>query len=247
MHPTLTQLIDHPEFGYILPQAVAFAVMGTNDKTVNAHRKAGRLIEGEHFVRIPQRSGMPRLHWTIAGLQALAVNLNTDRAKAFLSDLNQWLQSRNAIEHQPRGYAAPIAMQADYEPVPAPLDRWQQSEPLTMSQYQEQPIRESYSLPELEAMKAIAQAQRDGQMLALLEKAIAQRQPAAKERPQRATIINIVWNWRGGSHNVGSGSVEAFFVVAMALILISGWWMVAVAASQRSQPIYNYPPSSWRH
>jgi len=217
MHPTLTQLIDHPEFGYILPQAVTFAAMGINDKTVNAHRKAGRLLEGEHFVRIPQRSGMPRLHWTIAGLQALAVNLNTDRAKGFLADLNQSLQSRNAIEHQPRGYAAPIALQADYEPAPAPLDRWQQSEPLAVSHDQEQPLRDSYSLPELEAMKAIAQAQRDGQMLALLEKAIAASQPPAKERPQRATIINIVWHWRGGSHNVGGGSVEAFFVVALAL------------------------------
>ena len=227
MNPTLTQLIEHPEFGCILPQAVAFAAMGTNDKTVNTHRKAGRLIEGEHFVRIPQRSGMPRLHWTIAGLQALAINLNTERAKGFLVDLNEWLQSRGAIEHQPRGYAAPVAMQADYEPAPAPLDRWQQPEPLAVSRYQKQPRGDAYSLQELEAMKAIAQAQRDGQMLALLDKAIASlaaNQPAEKVvyvQPQKlqrpTTNINIVWNWRGGSHNVGGGSVEAFFVVALAL------------------------------
>jgi hypothetical protein len=254
MNPTLTQIVEHPEFGCIMPQAVAFAAMGTNDKTVNAHRKAGRLLEGEHFVRIPQRSGMPRLHWTIAGLQALAINLNTERAKGFLADLNEWLQSRSAIEHQPRGYAAPVAMQADYEPAPAPLGHWQQPEPLAVSHDQEQPLRDSYSLPELEAMKAIAQAQRDGQMLALLDKAISSltaNQSAEKvihvqpQKPQRPTTnINIVWNWRGGSHN-GGGSVEAFFVVALALILISGWWLVAVSANHR-QPLYNQPPTSWR-
>jgi hypothetical protein len=239
MNPTLTQLVNHPEFGYILPQAVTFAAMGTNDKTVNSHRKAGRLIEGEHFVRIPQRSGMPRLHWTIAGLQALAVNLNTDRAKGFLSDLNEWQQSRSAIEHQPRGYAEPVRMQADYEPEPAPLDHWQQPEPLA---YQAQPIKDHYSLPELEAMKSIAQSQRDGQMLALLEKAIAANKPPAKVQP--TTMINIVWNWRGGSNNGSGGGVEAFFVVALATVLLSGFWMMAVTASQRSQPYY--PSTSWR-
>jgi hypothetical protein len=78
MNPILTQIIEHPECGYILAQAVTFAAMGTNDKTVNGFRKANKLIEGEHFVRVPQRAGMPKIHWTVAGLQALAITLVLD-------------------------------------------------------------------------------------------------------------------------------------------------------------------------
>jgi len=47
MNPALTQIIDHPEFGRIMLQAVAFAALGTNEKTVNALRKGGKLVEGE--------------------------------------------------------------------------------------------------------------------------------------------------------------------------------------------------------
>jgi hypothetical protein len=79
MNLTLTQIMEHPECGYILAQAVAFAAMGTNNKTVNGFRKANKLIEGEHFVRVPHRAGMPKIHWTVAELQALAIALGTKK------------------------------------------------------------------------------------------------------------------------------------------------------------------------
>jgi hypothetical protein len=43
MNPVFTQFIDQPEWGYLLPQAVAFAALGTSDKAVNPLRKQGKL------------------------------------------------------------------------------------------------------------------------------------------------------------------------------------------------------------
>lgn len=116
MNTVFTQSIEHPEFGTLLAQAVAFAALGTNDKTVNALRKQGKLIEGEHFIRMAQPTGLPKLFWTMAGLQDLSLALGTDRAVRFHADLRQWLQGRtqppppdSALQHQPRGAAvAPI-------------------------------------------------------------------------------------------------------------------------------------------
>ncbi|PSB30164.1 hypothetical protein [Stenomitos frigidus] len=271
MNPVLTQIIKHPECGYILPQAVTFAAMGTNDKTVNALRKAGKLIEGEHFVRVPQRAGMPRIHWTVAGLQSLALGLGTDRAKAFNADLTQWLQTRkapahndSAIQHQPRGYAVPpttAEAYADYEPVR--LQPWQQSAPLAplaVTDYQEQQTSPGrYSLAELQEMRAIAQTERDGQMLALLDKAItalATHQPAQQSQPaervvyvqpQKTTNINFLWHWHGGSNNFGNGSMEVFFGLLLVLVLLSGLWVIALVSTQRSQLVYPYQPGMRTH
>lgn len=256
MHPVLTQIVEHPEFGYVLPQSVTFAAMGTNDKTVNALRKAGKLLEGEHFVRVPQRAGIPRIHWTVLGLQALAIALNTDRAKSFNADLLQWLQTRktpapddSAIQHQPRGNVVPPTMQeayADYEP--ASLETWwKQPEPLTATDYQEQQTAPGhYSLAELQAMRTIAQTERDSQMLALLDKAIsalAANQPMEKAvyvQPvtTKTTHINFFWNWNGGSNNHSNGSMEVFFGLLLVMVLLSGLWAIALISAQRSQPVY---------
>jgi hypothetical protein len=100
MNPVFTQFIDQPEWGYLLPQAVAFAALGTSDKTVNPLRKQGKLPEGEHFVRVPQRTGIPKIHWTLAGLQALVSALGTDRAHAFHAELTQWLQAHQTSVNQ---------------------------------------------------------------------------------------------------------------------------------------------------
>ncbi|PSB27666.1 hypothetical protein [Stenomitos frigidus] len=271
MNPVLTQIIEHPEFGYVLPQAVAFAAMGTNDKPVNQLRKAGKLIEGEHFVRVPQRAGMPRIHWTVTGLQALAIALSTDRAKSFHTDLRQWLQTRktpahndSAMQHQPRGSAVPPTVSeshsdyADAEPVS--LQSWQPSAPLAATDNQAQSTAPGrYSLAELEAMRAIAQSERDGQMLALLDKAITalvDDQPAQSSQPMervvyvqppKTTTINFLWHWHGGTNNQGNGSMEAFFGLLLVMVLLSGLWVIALVSTQRSQPVYPYPPGMRTH
>jgi hypothetical protein len=253
MHPVLTQIVEHPEFGYVLPQSVTFAAMGTNDKTVNALRKAGKLLEGEHFVRVPQRTGIPRIHWTALGLEALALALKTDRAKSFHADLLQWLQTRktpapkdSAIQHQPSGSVVPPTMpEADAES--ASLETWQQPAPLTATDYQEQQTAPGhYSLAELQAMRTIAQTERDSQMLALLDKAIGAladkqlREKVVYVQPvtTKTTHINFLWHWHGGSHNASHGSMEVFFGLLLVMILLSGLWAIALVSAQRPQPVY---------
>jgi hypothetical protein len=251
MNPVLTQIIEHPEFGYILAQAVAFAALGCHDKHVNPLRKQGKLLEGEHFVRVPQRAGLPKLHWTVTGLQTLALALGTDRAIAFTSDLKQWLQSHSALQHQPRGAVSPTGQENDADYEPAHLEPWQPPEPCTATDYQaQQASPDRYSLAELQALRTIAQSERDGQMLALLDQAIsalAARQPAPSSppvervvyvQPQKTTHINFLWHWNGGRHNHGNGSVEAVFIVAMIVVLLSGLWMMALVSVNRSQPVY---------
>ncbi len=259
MNPALTQIIDHPEFGRIMLQAVAFAALGTNEKTVNALRKGGKLVEGEDFIRVPQKVGMARLHWTLNGINVLAIALGTDRALAFQADINRWLNERSsgvhadsAMQHQPKGDAVPPRMQAaDAADEPTSLATWQPSAPLTATDYQEQPSAPGgYDLAELQAMRAIAQSERDGQMLALLDKAITalaakqplQPAPLAERvvyvQPQKTTHINFHWNWHGGSHNQGSGSMEAFFGLLLVIALLSGLWVIALVSAQRTEPVY---------
>ncbi|MBD2038832.1 hypothetical protein H6F76_28165 [Leptolyngbya sp. FACHB-321] len=252
MNPTLTQIVEHPEFGYILAQAVAFAAMGTNDKTVNGFRKSNKLIEGEHFVRVPQRAGMPKIHWTVTGLQALAIALGTDRAKSFDSDLTQWLQAhktaapdRMVLQHQPRGAVPlmPAAAEADSETVsleakqPTPLN--------TTHTPRSQAAPERYSLAELEALRAIAQSERDEQMLTLLDQAIstiAANQPQSQSvarvvyvQPQKT--INFSWYWQSGSHNNSSGSAEAFVGLILVTLTVIGVWLLAAAVVQNNRPV----------
>ena len=252
MNPTLTQIVEHPECGYILAQAVAFAAMGTNDKTVNAFRKANKLLEGEHFVHVSQRAGMPKIHWTVAGLQALALALGTDRAKSFDSDLTQWLQAHEptvpnsgALQHQPRGGAVPLmpaAVDADDESVSLEA---RQTTPLnTAHTPRSQTTPDRYSLAELEALRAIAQSERDEQMLALLDQAIRastanqpQSQPVARVvyvQPQKT--INFSWYWQSGSHNNGSGSAEAFVGLILVTLTVIGVWLLAAAVVQNHRP-----------
>lgn len=259
MNPVFTQFIAQPEFGYILPQAVAFAALGTSDKAVNPLRKQGKLIEGEHFVRVPQRTGLPKIHWTLTGLQALVSALDTDRANAFLADLTQWLQAHqtsanhdSAGPQQPRGDLAPPTLsgtETEYES--ASLVDWQPAVSLSATNHQEpQTGSGRYSLAELQELRVIAQTERDGQMLTLLDRAISAltaNQPASPSQPvdrvvymqpQKTTHINFLWHWQGGKHNQSHGSLEVFFGLLLVLVLLSGLWAIAIVSTQRPQPVY---------
>jgi len=62
MNSVFESLTPHPEYGMVLIQPTALSALGTSESEVMKHRKAGRLIEGVHFVRIPVNGGFARLH-----------------------------------------------------------------------------------------------------------------------------------------------------------------------------------------
>lgn len=155
------------------------------------------------------------------------------------------------MQHQPKGDAVPPRMQAaGAADEPMSLATWQPSAPLTATDYQEQPnATGGYDLAELQAMRAIAQSEHDGQMLALLDKAITalaanqplQPAPLAERvvyvQPQKTTHINFLWHWHGGNNKHSQGSMEAFFGLLLVMILLSGLWVVALVSTQRTQPV----------
>jgi hypothetical protein len=104
---------------------------------------------------------------------------------------------------------------------------------------------ERYSLAELEVLRAIAQSERDEQMLALLDQAIStiaanqpQNPPVAHVvyvQPQKT--INFSWYWQSGSHNNGSGSAEAFVGLILVTLTVIGVWLLAVAVVQNNRPV----------
>ena len=219
-------------------------------------------------MRVPQRTGIPKIHWTLAGLQALVSALGTDRAHAFHAELTQWLQAHqtnanhdSALPQPPYGaLARPTLAGTETESESASLVNWPPAASLSATDHQEpQTAPRRYSLAELQALRVIAQTERDGQMLTLLERAISAltaSQPASPSQPvervvyvqpQKTTHINFLWHWQGGKHNQSHGSLEVFFGLLLVLILLSGLWSIALVSAQRPQPVSPYAPGLRDH
>lgn len=232
--PFISQLIIDPQFGYLLPNSLAIAALGSTDKIIRQLREK-HLTAGTHYL---QEQTIPRrIYYTVAGLAALANHLETDRAKGFIETLWGFVGSQSALAHRPPADLANHTQQVEviqpYASPPATVQPFITPEiAVEWLQLKRDEIELQRSQEETRRMELIQQSARNRNL-------VDANDDPGEDEPiyQDGRGIHITNNVQVGSpgpfFSYSSGFVEAFCLACLLAFLSIGCFAALVANSSQ--------------